>query len=207
MRTVVGVVAILTMSALGTLAWGGAATRLVAWTFAGQCEGTATADCVVTLPARVEAHWDSPGRDEATLTLVPLPGSSIVGLSYHDFYRLGAKDGDEVRATLFDGQVTALTRAGRTVSIEPPPAQTTLRFLLLTAAAAGALVLAARRRGWGLRAAVCSVAGAFAGMATAAAVPPEWAVPALPGVAVLVGAGLSFVRLPRAWTAPAPAGG
>ena len=204
MRTVVAVVAVLTLSLLGTLAWGGQATRLVAWTFAGTCEAGATAGCVATMPARVDMRWNNVGEDETELRL-SVPGAPV-WLGYHDAERLGAEEGDEVTVTLFDGDVTALARGGRTVDIEGPPGQAALRFLLLAAVAAGALVLASRRRGWAVRAAVCAVTGALAGVAAAAAVPPEWVAPALSGLAIVVGVGLSYVRLPRTWTAKTPTG-
>jgi hypothetical protein len=199
MRTRVGVMAMLALTILGTLAWGGEITQLWARTFTGPCPGGPEPDCVATAEATVTDRWDNIGEDETQLTLT---GSSV-SLTFRDAEELGATVDDEVRVTLIGERVFAIELDGRTVSTEYPAVTAILKFLLVAAGAIVVVVLVGRlrwREGWATRAAACTAVGALAGVAVAAATGPAWVAPALFVVPPVVAVAASFARLPRAWS-------
>jgi hypothetical protein len=203
MLTRLTVLSMLALAVLGVLLWGGPVTNLWARAFAAPCPAAMPApDCVAELPAHVTKRWDSIGDGETTLSL-DIPDTPTADLALSDANRLGLRAEDDVRVTVFAGEVIAVSSAGRTAATNGNWVAAALRYLAASGVAILAVALAARRFGHDpRRAAVCTVAGTLVGLAAGCVVPDTLAMPVTFAVAAVASVVASFVLPTRPLTNP-----
>lgn len=202
MRTRATVLSMLALAMLGVLLWGGPVTNLWARAFAEPCPTTGLAtDCVAQLPAHVTNRWDSVSDNEAVLSL-DLPDTPAAYLTVSEANRLGIRTDDDVRVTVFDGEVVEVTApSGQRAETETHWFAAAVRFLAASLVAIIAVMAVSRRLGADpRRAALCTAAGTVVGLCAGTAVSTTLAMPVTFAVAVIVSVAVSFVRQARPLT-------
>jgi hypothetical protein len=213
------------LAVVGTMLWGGPVTNLWARTFVEPCPpGNPARDCVATLSGLVLDRFDDPGDNDTTirLTVPDSPTGADVGVTLTPVFdtanRLGitgrTPEPERVTVTMYDGHVETITgptgrsAANTTVWVS----EALLRLLAMSGVAIIAVVgggyLLRRLRngptGWSRRPAISMAVGALTGMAAglvaADALGAGWVMPVAFASTAVVGAAVTFLRLPRSWS-------